>query len=77
MTTDQVQEFLNAVKNDPKLQAELQKPDADPVAIAAQAGFTISGPQLHSSIMELSDEELDHAAGGFDARAFKTIFRAC
>ncbi len=64
MTADQVQDFLNAVKDDPKLQAELQKPDADPVAIAAQAGFVFSHEQLKASRSELTEEELERAAGG-------------
>jgi predicted ribosomally synthesized peptide with nif11-like leader len=65
MTADQVQDFLNAVKNDPNLQAALQKPDADPVAIAAQAGFVFSHEQLKASRSELTEEELEQAAGGY------------
>jgi predicted ribosomally synthesized peptide with nif11-like leader len=64
MTTDQVQAFLNAVKSDPTLQAALQKPDADPVAVAASAGYTFSAEQLQSGLSQLTEQELEQAAGG-------------
>jgi hypothetical protein len=63
MTADQVKDLLNAVKN-PNLQAVLQKPDADPVAIAAAAGYIVSREQLELRMTELSDAKPEDAAGG-------------
>ena len=63
MTEEQLKAFLEKVKADTSLQEKL-KAAADTnavVAIAKEAGFSISAEDYAS---ELSDEELEGAAGG-------------
>ncbi len=68
MSQEDLTQFLEAVRQDPSLQEKLRQPDADPVAIAKEAGFTITRPELiraqAARIQELSDEDLEDAAGG-------------
>ncbi|MFM7312997.1 MAG: Nif11-like leader peptide family RiPP precursor [Cyanobium sp.] len=42
MTTTQLQQFLACVSQDPELESRLEARGADPEAIAAAAGFTIT-----------------------------------
>ena len=64
MSEEQLKAFLEKVKADTSLQEKLKAAsDADAVvAIAKEAGFSISAEDYAS---ELSDEELEGAAGGF------------
>ena len=64
MSEEQLKAFLEKVKADTSLQEKLKAAsDADGVvAIAKEAGFSISAEDYAS---ELSDEELEGAAGGF------------
>ena len=68
MSQEDLTQFLEAVQQDPSLQEKLRAEGADPVAIAKEAGFSITKGELirHQSakIQELSDEELETAAGG-------------
>jgi predicted ribosomally synthesized peptide with nif11-like leader len=68
MSQEDLQKFLEAVRQDSSLQEKLQAEGADPVAIAGEAGYSITQPELiraHAShIQNLSDEELEGAAGG-------------
>ena len=68
MSQEDLTRFLKAVREDPSLQEQLKAEGADPVAIAKEAGFSITRAELirHQSatIQELSDEELETAAGG-------------
>ena len=66
MSEKQLSAFLEKVKGDTSLQEKL-KAAADPDAvalIAKEAGSSISAEDLKSTQSELSDEELEGAAGG-------------
>ena len=70
MSEEQLKAFLEKVKGDTSLQERL-KAAASPEAaieIAKEAGFSITSEDIHSNdsiTRELSDEELEGAAGGF------------
>ena len=61
------QNFLEKVKADTSLQEKLKAAtDADAVVeIAKASGFVISADDLKKAQSEISDEELEDAAGGF------------
>ena len=66
MPEEQLKAFWEAIQSDQALQQKLQGVN-DPgaiVDIAKEAGFTISAEELQSAQVELSDEQLDGAAGG-------------
>ncbi|MDC3044257.1 Nif11-like leader peptide family natural product precursor [bacterium] len=66
MSEEQIKAFWEAIQSDQALQQKLQGVN-DPgaiVDIAKEAGFTISAEELQSAQVELSDEQLDGAAGG-------------
>ena len=67
MSEEQLKAFLEKVKSDAELQEKL-KASADAnavVAIAKEAGFSITAEDIQSMpVKELSDEELEGAAGG-------------
>ena len=70
MSEEQLKAFLERVKADTSLQEKL-KAAASPEAvleIANEAGFSITAEDvqsMQSSTVELSDEELEGAAGGW------------
>ena len=66
MSEEQLKAFLEKVKGDTSLQEKLKgAADADAVlAIAKDAGFMISVDDLKNAQSEISDEELESAAGG-------------
>ena len=66
MTLDQLKAFLAKVKGDSSLQEKLKAAaDNDAVvAIAKEAGFSISADDLTKAQSEISDEELEGVAGG-------------
>ena len=66
MSEEQLKAFLEKVKGDTSLQAKLKAAsDADAVvAIAKDAGFMITAEELKNAQAEVSDEELEGAAGG-------------
>ena len=66
MPEEQLKAFMEAVKADAGLQEKLKAAtDADSVvAIAKEAGFTISADNLKQAQVEVSDEELEGVAGG-------------
>ena len=66
MSEEQLKAFLERVKGDSSLQEKLQAAaDANAVAaIAKEAGFSISAEDLTKAQSEVSDEELENAAGG-------------
>ena len=66
MSEEQLKAFLEKVKADTSLQEKLNEAaDADAVVeIAKEAGFSITAEDMQSSTAELSDEELEGAAGG-------------
>ena len=67
MSEEQLKAFLEKVKGDTTLQEKL-KAAASPEAvieIAKEAGFLITAEDMQSATIELSDEELEGAAGGY------------
>ena len=66
MSEEQIKGFLEKVKVDTSLQEKLKAAsDADAVlAIAKEAGFSISGDDLKKAQSEVSEEELEGVAGG-------------
>ena len=70
MSEEQLNAFLEKVKSDTELQDKL-KAAASPEAaieIAKEAGFSINAEDIQSmqsATVELSDEELEGAAGGW------------
>ena len=73
MSEEQLNAFLEKVKGDTSLQEKL-KAEASPEAaieIAKEAGFSITAEDIQSmqsETVELSDEELESAAGGAGRR---------
>ena len=66
MSEEQIKAFWEAIQSDQALQQKLQGVN-DPgaiVDIAKEAGFTISAEEVQTAQVELSDEQLDGAAGG-------------
>ena len=66
MSEEQLKAFLEKVKGDSSLQEQLKAAaDSDAVlAIAKDAGFSISVDDLTKAQSELSEKELEGAAGG-------------
>ncbi|QNI73231.1 Nif11-like leader peptide family natural product precursor [Synechococcus sp. NOUM97013] len=66
MSEEQLRAFLEKVKGDTGLQEKLKAAaDADAVvAMAKDAGFMISADDLKKAQSEVSDAELEAAAGG-------------
>ena len=68
MSEEQLKAFISKVQSDEGLQNKLKAEGADAVAIAKEAGFNITAAELMryqaQAIGELSDEELENAAGG-------------
>ena len=67
MSEDQLKAFIAKVQGDTSLQEKLKaaaNPDAV-LAIAKEAGFSISADDLKNAQSEVSDEELEGAAGGW------------
>ena len=68
MSEEQLKAFLEKVKADTSLQEKLKAAaDNDAVlAIAKDAGFSISADDLTKAQSELSEEEMEAVAGGHD-----------
>ena len=66
MSEEQLKAFLEKVKADTSLQEKLKAAtDSDAVlAIAKEAGFSISADDLKNDQLKVSDEELEEATGG-------------
>ena len=66
MSTEQFDDFLEAVNNSTELQEQLKAAinDEDVVAIAKSVGFLISTNELKSIKVEISENELENVAGG-------------
>ena len=76
MSQEQLKAFIEQVKADTSLQEKLKAAaDSDAVlAIAKDAGFVISAADWNKAQSEVSDEELERAAGG---GVLDTGFFAC
>ena len=74
MSEEQLKAFLEKVKGDTTLQEQLKAvADADAVVeIAKAAGFVIFADDLKKAQAEVSDEELENAAGGSTERSAVT-----
>ena len=65
MSEEQLKAFLEKVKADTSLKEKLKAASPEAVIeIAKEAGFLITAEDMQSSTIELSDEELEGAAGG-------------
>ena len=64
MSEEQLKAFIAKVQADPSLLEQLEAEDADPVAIAKAAGFSITTEDLKEQRQTLSDRELEGVAGG-------------
>ena len=81
MSEEQLKAFLEKVKSDTELQEKLNgAADADAVAeIAKEAGFAITAEDIQSMQSqsgEVSDEELESAAGGVRV-TYNSLFHPC
>ena len=67
MSEEQLKAFLEKVKADTSLQEKLKAAGSNEAAIeiAKEAGFAITAEDMQSATIELSDEELEGAAGGY------------
>ena len=80
MSEEQLKAFLERVKADTSLQEKLKaavSPEAA-IEIAKAAGFSITAEDIQSmqsSTVELSDEELEGAAGGWMTELFESRVR--
>ena len=71
MSEEQLNAFLEKVKSDTSLQERLNGAADAVVEIAKEAGFSITPEDIQSmqsATVELSDEELEGAAGGRRSR---------
>ena len=76
MSEEQLNAFLEKVKSDNSLQEKLNgAADADAVVeIAKEAGFSITAEDIQSMpVKELSDEELETAAGGWSRHPINCV----
>ena len=64
MSEEQLKAFIAKVQADTSLQEQLKAEGADVVAIAKDAGFTITTEDLDTHRQNLSDDELEGVAGG-------------
>ena len=64
MSLEQLKAFIAEAQADPSLQEQLKAEGADVVAIAKAAGFSITTEDLNSHRQNLTDDELEGAAGG-------------
>ena len=72
MSEEQLKAFIAKVQADPSLQEQLKAEGADVVAIAKAAGFSITTEDLNSHRQNLTDDELEGAAGGRPLTAIRT-----
>ena len=79
MSDEQLKAFLEKVKADTSLQDKLKAAaDSDAVlAIAKDAGFSISADDLKNAQSEVSEEELENVAGGTVMTFYCFTFGCC
>ena len=65
MSEEQLKAFIAKVQADTSLQEQLKAEGADVVAIAKDAGFSITTEDLKEQRQTLSDDELEGVAGGY------------
>ena len=66
MSEEQLKAFLDKVKGDAALREKLKgaKSPEEAIAIAKEARFTITTEDIQNGESEMSDDELEQAAGG-------------
>ena len=64
MSEEQLKAFIAKVQADTSLQEKLKAEGADVISIAKAAGFLIAKEDLQANQQNLSDQELEGAAGG-------------
>ena len=64
MSEEHFKAFIAKVQADPSLQEQLKTEGADVVAIAKEAGFTITTEDLNPQVQNLTDDELEGVVGG-------------
>ena len=64
MSEEQLKAFITKVQADTSLQEQLKAEGADVASIAKAAGFLITKEDLQANQQNLSDQELEGAAGG-------------
>jgi predicted ribosomally synthesized peptide with nif11-like leader len=68
MSQTELSRFISALQGDQKLAEEMANAGGDPVEFAKSKGFDITATELvryqAEKTLELSDEELEQAAGG-------------
>ena len=76
MSEEQLKAFLEKVKGDTSLQEKLKAAaDSDAVlAIAKEAGFSISADDLAKAQSEISERELEGVAGGGGVSRCRVFF---
>ncbi len=67
MSEEQLKAFISKVQADTSLQEQLKAEEADVVAIAKAAGFSITNEDLVARRQILSNEELEGTSGGVEA----------
>ena len=78
MSEEQLKAFLEKVQVDTSLQEKLKAEDADVMAIAKAAGFSLSADDLKNAPSEISDAELENVAGGgHSAGPCQSVFTQC
>ena len=82
MSEQQLNAFLEKVKGDTSLQEKLKAAGSNEAAIeiAKEAGFSITAEDIQSmqsSTVELSDAELEGAAGGFGLQTWRSPGTNC
>ena len=77
MSEDQLKAFIEKVKGDTNLQEKLKgAADSDAVlAIAKEKGLMISAEDLKKAQSEISEEEMEGAAGGNPAELIREFTR--
>ena len=73
MSEEQLKAFIAKVQADTSLQEQLKAEDADVIAIAKAAGFSITTEDLKEHRQDLSDDELEGVAGGGGAGCWTEI----
>ena len=78
MSEEQLKAFLEKVQGDTSLQEKLKAEDADVMAIAKAAGFSLSADDLKNAPSEISDAELESVAGGGQSGSpCQSVFTQC
>ena len=72
MTQEQLKAFIAKVQADLSLQEQLKAEGADVVAIAKEAGFSITTEDL-KSLQPLSEAELEGISGGCDTGLISNV----